>query len=154
MARAVRIYFKKQIKVDHLSIPQYAMFKIGTVGLADVKRRVQAALNENDAPAKPLSKRYAIYKSKLGRGGGLGTNRRDLTLTGDMLRNYTVRTVSANKANASASSLKQRQKARMNQRRERWVAFSPQNRARVVAAAARIVSDMRPRLLLNKFFTS
>jgi hypothetical protein len=147
MAAAVRLYFKKQIRVDHLTIPQFAMLRIGTVGVAQVADRTARALNENDQPAKPLKKGYAIFKSKRGKG-----NRRNLRLTGDMWREFRVRTVGENRANATLTSRKGRLKGLANQRIERWVAFSPANRAKIMSAANAIVTELKPRLLLSKFF--
>jgi len=61
---SVRIWFRKQLRVDHLNFHQLQMLKLGTVGLAAVKHRLAAGLGPTDGPAKPLTKRYAIYKSK------------------------------------------------------------------------------------------
>ncbi|HPU74509.1 MAG TPA: hypothetical protein PLA43_21365, partial [Bryobacteraceae bacterium] len=133
---AVRIWQKKQIRLDRLNFKQHQMFKIGNVGVAAVKHRVGAALGPSDAPAKPLSKRYAIRKTRLGKG-----NRRNLTLTGDMLRNFMVRTVSENRARAGLSTRKDRIKAWVNQKIEPWVVFSPKNRAAVLEAARRVLNE-------------
>jgi len=141
---SVRIWEKKQIRLDRLNFKQRQMFKIGNVGVAAVKNRVQAALGPSDAAAKPLTKRYAIWKTKRGRG-----NRRNLTFTGDMLRNFQVRTVSENKARAGLSTRKDRIKAWANQKLEPWVVFSPKNRAAVVEAARRVLNEMKGRLLLE-----
>ena len=65
-----------------------------------MKNRLAAGLGANDAPAKPLTKRYAIYKSKVLRRKA----KRDLSLTGNMLRNLTLRTVSGKAAKASLTS--------------------------------------------------
>ena len=142
---SVRIYQKKQIRLDRLNFKQHQMFKIGTVGVAAVKNRVGAALGPNDSPAKPLTKRYAIRKTRLGRG-----NRRNLTLTGDMLRNFQVRTVSENRAKASLSTRKDRIKAWINQKVEPWVVFSPKNRAAVLEATNRALREMVPRLTMER----
>lgn len=142
---SVRIYQKKQIRLDLLNIRQSAMFKIGNVGVAVVKNRVTAAQGPADSPAKPLTKRYAIWKSKRGRG-----NRRNLTFTGDMLRNFQVRTVSENRAKASLSTRKDRIKAWVNQKIEPWVVFSPKNKAAVVEATRRVLHEIKPRLLLER----
>jgi len=90
---SVRVYLKKEVRIDRLNFRQQQMLKIGTVGVAAVKNRLAAAQGPNDGAAKPLSKRYAIWKTKLGKG-----NRRNLVLSGDMLRNFVVRTVSENRA--------------------------------------------------------
>ncbi len=106
---SVRVYQKKEIRLDRLSFRQNQMFKIGTVGVAAVKNRLAASQGPNDGAAKPLSKRYAIWKTKLGKG-----NRRNLILSGDMLRNFQVRTVSENKAKASVTGGEQRRRPPTN----------------------------------------
>ena len=142
---SVRIYQKKQIRLDRLNFRQAQMFKIGNVGVAAVKNRVTAAQGPADAPAKPLTKRYAIRKTKLGRG-----NRRNLSFTGDMLRNLMVRTVSEKAAKAGLSTRKDRIKAWANQKIEPWLVFSPQNRAAVFEAARRVFQEATKRLLLER----
>ena len=143
---SVRVWQKKQIRLDLLSFKQEQMFKIGNVGVAAVKNRVQAARGPTDSAAKPLTKQYAIRKTILGRG-----NRRNLSLTGDMLRNLSVRTVSENKARAGYSTRKDRIKAWVNQRIEPWLVFSPKNEASVLEASRRVFQEMIPRLVLEKF---
>ena len=142
---SVRIYVKKQIRLDLLNFKQTAMFKIGNVGVAAVKNRITAAQGPADSTARPLTKRYAIWKSKLGKG-----NRRNLTFTGDMLRNFQVRTVSENKSRASLSTRKDRIKAWVNQKIEPWVVFSPKNKAAVVEATRRVLNELKPRLLIER----
>jgi hypothetical protein len=145
--RSARIYFKKQVRIDHLTFRQQAMFHIGNLGVAAVKNRVAAAQGPGDAPAKPLTKRYAIRKTKLGLG-----NRRNLMLTGDMLRNFMVRSVTANKAHASNSTRKDRLKAWINHKIEPWVVFSPKNEKAVKEASQKVLADMAPRLIAEKAF--
>jgi hypothetical protein len=142
---SVRIWEKKQIRLDRLNFKQREMFKLGTVGVAAVKNRVQAALGPSDAPAKPLTKRYAIWKTKRGKG-----NRRNLTFTGDLLRNFQVRTVSQRQAKAGLSTRKDRIKAWVNQKIEPWIVFSPKNKAAVVEATRRVLDELKPRLLIER----
>jgi hypothetical protein len=142
---SVRIWQKKQIRLDRLNFKQHQMFKIGNVGVGAVKNRVGAAFGPSDAPAKPLTKRYAIRKTRLGKG-----NRRNLTLTGDMLRNFMVRTVSGNRARAGLSTRKDRIKAWVNQKIEPWVVFSPKNKAAVLEAARRVLNEMKSTLLIER----
>ena len=144
---SARIYFKKQIRVDHLTFRQQSMLKIGTVGVAAVKNRLAAAQGPDDNPAKPLTKRYAITKSRLGLG-----NRRTLSFTGNMLRNFQVRTVTDNKARANNSYRKDRMKAWLNQKIQPWVVFSPKNITAVAESARRVLQEMRPRLLIERAF--
>ena len=61
---SVRIWLRKQLRVDHLNFHQIKMLKLGLVGLAAVKNRLAAGLGPTDAPAKSLAKRYARYKAK------------------------------------------------------------------------------------------
>jgi hypothetical protein len=142
---SVRVFFKKQIRIDQMNFRQQAMFKIGTVGVASVKNRVTAAMGPSDSPAKPLTRPYAIAKTKLGLG-----NRRNLTLTGDMLRNFQVRTVTENRAKASNSSRKDRLKAWINQKIEPWIIFSPRNKTAVADAAGKVLKEMSPKLVLER----
>jgi hypothetical protein len=142
---SVRIWQKKRLVLDHLNFRQNQMFKIGTVGLAAVKNRVQAAMGPADEPAKPLTKRYAIRKTKLGKG-----NRRNLTFTGDMLRNLSLRTVSEKAAKAGLTSRKERIKAWANQKIQPWLVFSPKNRAAVVEAARRVMQENLKRLAVER----
>ena len=144
---SVRIWFRKQLRVDHLNFRQLEMLKLGTVGLAAVKNRLAAGLGPNDAPAKPLTKRYAIYKAKRLRRRAV----RDLSLTGSMLGNLAVRTVSERAAKAALTSRKERVKGLANMRREPWLVFSPRNRAAVIEAARRILREITPRLIVERF---
>jgi len=142
---SVRIWQKKQLRLDLLNFRQSEMFKIGNVGVGVVKNRLSAALGPEDSPAQPLKKRYAIRKTKLGLGNG-----RNLSFTGDMLRNLMVRTVSEGRAKAALSTRKDRIKAWANQKIEPWLVFSPRNKAAVVEATRRIFGEMKKRLLLEK----
>lgn len=142
---SVRIYQKKQVRLDRLNIKQAQMFKIGNVGLAAVKNRLAAAQGPNDGAAKPLSRYYAIRKTKMGKG-----NRRNLMLTGDMLRNFMVRTVSENKAKASNSTRKDRVKAWITNKIEPWAVFSPKNREVVHRTAQQILNEIAPRLVMER----
>jgi hypothetical protein len=142
---SVSIWQKKQIRLDRLNVRQQEMFKIANVGVAAVKNRLAAAQGPNDGPAKPLSRYYAIRKTKLGKG-----NRRNLMLTGDMLRNFMVRTVSENKARAANTTRKDRLKAWINNKIEPWVVFSPKNEATVREMTERVLNGLAPRLLLER----
>ena len=136
---------KKQARIDRLNVRQAQMFKIGNVGLAAVKNRLAAAQGPTDGAAKPLSRYYAIRKTKMGKG-----NRRNLMLTGDMLRNFQVRTVSENKAKASNSTRKDRIKAWITQKIEPWVVFSPKNREVVHQTAQKMLAEIAPRLVMER----
>ena len=142
---SVRIYQKKQARIDRLNVRQAQMFKIGNVGLASVKNRLAAAQGPNDGAAKPLSRYYAIRKTKMGKG-----NRRDLMLTGNMLRNFQVRSVSENKAKASNSTRKDRIKAWITSKIEPWAVFSPKNRQVVHQTAQQLLAEIAPRMVIER----
>lgn len=149
MAQAprVRVWVKKQIRIDHLSFNQTQMLKLGTVGVANVKNRVQSAMGPEDSKAKPLNKRYAITKSTKLRKRAV----RDLTVTGALLGNFQVRTVSENKAFASLTSRKQRDKGKALSGIEAWMVFSPTNVKQTVASARRIFTESLPHMILEKW---
>jgi len=142
---SVRVYQKRQLRLDLLNFRQRQMYELGNAGVAAVKARLAAAQGPTDSAAKPLTKRYAIWKTRKGRG-----NRRNLTLTGDLLRNFQVRTVSENRAKASLSTRKARIKAWVNQKREQWMVFSPRNREAVKNAAQQMLEAMKPRLVIER----
>ncbi len=142
---SVRVFHKKQVRIDRMNFRQHQMFKVGTVGVAAVKNRLQAALGPEDQPAKPLTKRYAIQKTKLGKG-----NRRNLSFTGDMLRNLSLRTVSEKTAKAGLTSRKDRIKGWANRKIQEWLVFSPKNKAAVVEAARRVMTEAAKRLVLER----
>jgi len=142
---SVRVFYKKQVRIDRMNFRQHQMFKVGTVGVAAVKNRLQAALGPEDQPAKPLARRYAIQKTKLGKG-----NRRNLSFTGDMLRNLSLRTVSEKTAKAGLTSRKDRIKGWANQKIQEWLVFSPKNKAAVVEATRRVFEEMKKRLLIER----
>jgi hypothetical protein len=132
----VKVYFKKKLQLSHLNISQSQMYKVGVVGVAQVLDRTAQSLNENDQKAKPLTKAYAIRKTKMGRG-----NRRNLRFTGAMLREFRVRTVSNKSVAATNTSRLGRAKSNANNRIERWVAFSPRNRAAIDRAGRQIILE-------------
>lgn len=141
----IRVYQKRQLRLDLLHFKQRQMYDLGGIGVTAVKSRLGAAQGPSDGAAKPLTKRYAIWKTRKGRG-----NRRNLSFSGAMLANFQVRTVSDNRAKASLSTRKDRIKAWANQKREEWMVFSPKNKAVVDEAARKMLEAMKPRLLVEK----
>lgn len=154
----IRIYVKKQLQIGSLSFDQRQMLKLGTVGVATVKNRAAAVLGPEDARAKPLTKRYARYKTKMmSRGGfvrtGPGSGRkgvRNLRFTGKMLENLKVRTVSRTSVTANLSTRKDRIKARANQNIETWLTFSPKNQKSIVESARRVFTENLKRIFFTK----
>lgn len=172
MAKSVRLWIKKELRLDRLSVPQGEMVQIGSVGLLSVFRRIAAAQGPNDSPAKPLTKKYAIWKTRKGYG-----NRRNLKATGQMLRSLRLRTVSENRAYASVGAdarvvngnrwrtvavkkkgrltgamrnLTNKDVAWSNQQREPWMVFSPSNVRAIMAKAQEILGHRLKRLAVSK----
>ena len=145
MAKSVRIWQRKQLRLDRLTFRQRDMVQIGATGLLAVKQRLTAAQGPGDGPAKTLTKRYAIRKSKLRKG-----NLRDLWLTGRMLKNLTLRTVSENSSKAALTSRKERIKGLANARIEPWLVFSPKNRLAVMEKAKQVFLEVKNRLIVSR----
>ncbi len=142
---SVRVYQKKQLRLDLLNFRQRQMYELGSAGVAAVKTRLAAAQGPEDSPAKPLTKRYAIWKTRKGK-----SNRRNLTFTGNLLRNFQVRTVSEGRAKANLSTRKDRIKGRANQAIEPWMVFSPRNRQAVIEETRKTLAQLKSRLLIEK----
>lgn len=148
-----RIYAKKMIRLDNMKVTQMTMFQIGNVALASRKLDVSRALNTHGGPAKPLSKRYAIRKSKWTGASGKGRNKRDLSLSGDMMRELTVRTVSNKVSIARWTTRRNRMKARANNAIEEFVAYSEKNRNDTLRAARIIVQKLMPGMIKEVHLT-
>lgn len=153
----VKVYVKKQIQLDKMNVGQKEMLALSSLGLRSIKERVQNAQNTQDGPAKPLARGYAVAKMKM-RGIQKATgvpvrpisNRRDLTLTGKMLANLGIRSVSENRAFSGWTSLKERLKATNNQRLEAFVDFSPKNTKVVFELAQKLVAGRVKRLVITR----
>ncbi len=103
-----RIWLKGELRVNQLNFNQMRMMKLGTVAVAAVTNRVKRAVGPMDAPAKALNAKYARAKASrwFERSGRVNhqesrRNVRDLTLTGEMLNKFGVRTVADNKVTAA-----------------------------------------------------
>ncbi len=166
---SVRLWVKKQLSIDHLSVPQSEMVQIGSTGLLSVFKRLAAAQGPGDGPAKPLTKRYAIWKTRKGLG-----NRRNLSASRQMLSSLKLRTVGENRAYASVGADARQEKWRTveikkkgvrtgkfrmltnkdvawaNQKREPWLVFSPINKQDVMEIAKRILGVRLKRLAVTK----
>ena len=132
--------------VDRLNFPQQQMFKIGNVGVAAVKNRVGAALGPERLAGQAAHQAVRHPEDQAWQRQPPQSD----VLTGDMLRNLQVRTVSENKARAGLSTRKDRIKAWANQKIEPWLVFSPKNQAAVVEAARRVMQEAAKRLVLER----
>ncbi len=157
MAKSVRIWFKKQLRLEPLTFKQRDMVTIGNAGLLSVFNRLREARGPNDGPAKPLTKRYAIYKTRRGKG-----NVRNLSLTGQLLAGLKLRTVSDSRAYAApdgklrgesigwkksgARKVTNRDVAMGNQKREPWLVFSPENRRVVMLKTQEMLARAKAKI--------
>ncbi len=147
----VRVYVKRQLRLDLLDYDRQQMYRLGVFGLGEVLARLSKGISAEDSKAKPLSKTYAIRKSRAGlknirdlRGFGNG---------GNMLDNLKVRTVGLNDVRAGFSTKRMREKALGNQRREPFMLFSPSNQRRVAQEANEIMARKKiPFMVIKKAF--
>lgn len=131
----VRVKTANKTKVTLIGFgPQkYQMYAWGKFALATVKERVAGGVGSDDAPLPGLKKSYAIRKTKAGRG-----NRRNLSLTGDMLNAFQVRSASESQVRMDITSRHGRLAARANERRTPWFGFSRMDEKKIFTEADRI----------------
>lgn len=101
--------------------------QLGQIGLRSLRKRVSKGVGADDTPMPPLKENYRKWKR--------GKKIRDLWLTGKMLLNLSVRWASDRQVNIALTTKKDRTKALMNQRRARWLAWSPNDQRVIVKAA-------------------
>ena len=144
----VRVFVKRRLRLDLLNYDQQQMYKLGVMGVDEVVERTSKAKNADDQPSKPLQRGYAIYKTRRGL-----SNRRNLTFSGDMLRNLSVRSVSRNFAKAEWTKKDPRKKALANNQIEEFAAFSPRNQQRLADAANQIMTREKiPFFIIERAF--
>lgn len=148
-----RVKFASGQKVrffGNINFTALQMKALGDIAIGVIKDRVSRGIGSDDAPMKPLSGKrsaifnangkfarqragYAEWKQKRG-----GQPIRDLTLTGAMLRNFTVRSVSETQVRMDITSQKERVKARANEQRSPWFGWSPRDLIEITAAGERL----------------
>ena len=65
MAKFINLYVRKVPQFEKLTFRQQTMVRIGQFALDQWKTRTISAVNPNDTPAKPLTKRWAIIKAHM-----------------------------------------------------------------------------------------
>lgn len=133
----VRIkYDGGKVRLLGVGFQKYQMLRLGSLALKDLKRRVQEGKGVNDEPMPPLKVqqvRPGSVTASLERGYPRLKRRRgrkpirDLTLTGAMLANLTIRSASPNEVKFGLTKQKEREKALANERRYPWLGWSPSN---------------------------
>lgn len=138
----VRLFVKRKLRLDRLNFGQSVMAELGMFGLDQVKERIRRLGNSDDQRSKPLTRGYAIYKTKKGKG-----NVRNLRFSGKMLDNLSVRTVSSNFVRANMTTKLQRQKAIANAKIEMFWEYSPRNVKAVRSKAVKLLDAETLRLI-------
>ncbi len=113
-----------------LSMP---MLILGEHGVNVVKQRVEKGIGSDDRPMSALKPSYQRFKQR--RSGREPI--RNLTLSGRMLDNFTVRSVSDREVRMDITGSKERIKARANERRAAWFGWSPRDLASIITVARR-----------------
>ena len=162
MAGTVRVYVKKQLRLDLLSFSQRQMWALGNAGLDSIKGRVAKARGPEDTPAAPLkSKSWANIKKSMGlrpirdlHGTGKawpqkikGRRRKKWALqnVGHLMDQLAVRRVAENKAFIDEPTTRfGRIKARAQ---KSMLMFSPQNRKDIYNAARLLLSESVSKLV-------
>lgn len=90
-----------------LGTDEQTMLRFAEYAISLIRTRVSRGIGSDDAPMAPLAKVYAIRKARAGR-----SSKVNLSYTGAMLDNISVRSVSATQARIDITSPKQRIKAR------------------------------------------
>lgn len=123
------------------------MYRMGNLGISTILERVSKAIGSDDSRMKPLSMRrsrkgeqygYRVRKRKAVGGRGI----RDLRLTGAMLDNLSVRSVSETEVRIDFTSRDARMKARTNEARDAWWGWSPKDLVRLTVAAKQMFREM------------
>lgn len=109
---------------------QDEMAALADVGLRSVLGRAEAGISSDDRPMPPLTTGYARRKERLG-----APPVRNLHLTGDMLGNLSVRSVSAESARIAFTTESARTKALANERRTPWLGWSSVDVQTITVAA-------------------
>jgi hypothetical protein len=163
MAQNVRIYVRKQIRLDRLNFSQRNMYTLGQVTLRSVLNRVSHARNAQDQAAAPLKNEiWKRIKMSRGlrpirdlRGTGMmtqktGNKKGRLKNVGHLLDQILVRSVSNNTANIEEPSTQYgRWKARAKANRA-MLMLSPSNRRDVINAFQQVLNAAVKQLVISK----
>lgn len=123
----------RRIRIPRPKFFDIQMGRLAATGLASIKGRVSKGIGANDQQMPPLKRGYAIQKSKQGKG-----NRRNLSFTGAMLDNLTVRSANSREARIALTKASERTKALANQLRSPWLGWSANDIRTVMGVATQI----------------
>lgn len=142
-----------------IGFTELQMLALGNCGVDVIKERVSRGVGSDDAPMPVLKSRKArrwskkqsrwvVYdrESKFSyaqqkKDAGLQSNR-DLTFTGDMLSDFSVRSVSATEVRMDITTQESRMKARVNEIRAPWFGWSPADMVKLIGKARELFGHM------------
>jgi len=135
MIQDVRIkYNGVNVRLVGFGFAKYHNLRILETGLESVKARLARGIGENDAPTKPLSKKYARYKAYARRKKAV----RDLNLTGQLLDSIKPRYSDDRQAIADAGTRIGRLKARVHRD---LLLFSERDQAAMLDTAGKLFQE-------------
>ena len=186
VAKFLNLYVRG-VRLDDkaLTFSQRSMAQIGQYALDAWKARTVAAIGPDDAPAKPLTRGWAIAKAKMMSGKNatsaparwkyesklkargmkargeyrnpanwhIRSNKRDYTVTGELMAGLTLRQVSDNSARARWTSLKLRNRASSLSGLQPFVTFAPSDSRKTVEFVRPIFKEMTKRIIIQKALT-
>jgi hypothetical protein len=168
MSKSVRVYVKKQLRLDLLTLSQRKMYEIGMVGLDSIKKRVARGGGPNDgaAPALRSNKWKAIklhnnlkpFRDLHGTGlmwpekeqdiekrrAQKTWDKRKLKKVGHLMEQLTVRGVSDTRAVISVSTRAGRKKAAGNRK---MLGFSPRNNQDIARSVYATIKEMKGKMV-------
>jgi phage gpG-like protein len=114
------------------------MATIGGILMRSVRDRIQAGVNVNDSPSKPLTAAYAKTK-----GSRTGSTLRDWTNSGNTMRSLAVLSANENRAVIGFNNPIAGRIAHWNNLRERAFGVSPRDREALIAAVRATMRQSR-----------
>lgn len=141
-----------------IGFTELQMLSLGNFAVDVIKDRVSRGIGSDDAPMPALkiarrkrwSKKQNRWVEYSQQDSGYGKVKRlagrqpirDLTFTGGMLNDFSVRSVSASEVRMDITTVEGRMKARVNEIRAPWFGWSPADLVKLVTKAKQLFGDM------------
>jgi hypothetical protein len=116
-----------RISLEPISFTEDQMREFGDTAIGSMQERMAGSVNVFDAPAKPLTKRYAAYKKKIG-----ANPVRNLRLSGHTLASLKVRQATAHSVTVGFESSEAYRRALFSQNIDPLFGLSPSNESKVL----------------------
>lgn len=141
-----------------IGFTELQMLSLGNFAVDVIKDRVSRGIGSDDAPMPALkiarrkrwSKKQNRWVEYSQQDSGYGKVKRlagrqpirDLTFTGGMLNDFSVRSVSASEVRMDITTQESRMKARVNEIRAPWFGWSPADMVKLIGKARELFGDM------------